>query len=102
MTVREEGQTLVATHVAPGSYLVISHATDEEQPADVQRVVELYRNTANPLTLRSRAAITPFFSGFDLVEPGVVWAPEWQPESPDDIEEIPRQSAIYVGVGRLP
>jgi len=32
--------------------------------------------------LRSREEITRFFDGFDLVQPGIVYLPEWQPDEP--------------------
>jgi hypothetical protein len=88
--------------LAPGSHLVLSHATAEEQPDDVQRVVEMYRDTPNPLTLRNRADVAPLFAGFDLLEPGIVWAPQWRPEPTDDVGGPPERAAIYAGVGRLP
>ena len=41
-----------------------------------------------------------FFTGWDLVEPGLVWAPQWHPDSPDDVGEHPELSGNLVGVGR--
>jgi SAM-dependent methyltransferase len=86
--------------LVPGSFLVLSHATYEGRPDDAQRITELYKSTANPLTMRDRPAVTKLFEGFDLVDPGVVWAPEWRPDSPDDLGEAPERSGIHVGVGR--
>jgi hypothetical protein len=43
-----------------------------------------------------------FFSGLTLVEPGVVWAPLWRPESPADVPDHPEASGNYVGVARKP
>jgi hypothetical protein len=86
--------------LAPGSYLVLSHATSEGRRVESQRVVELYRNTANALHMRDRVDVAPLFAGFELVEPGLVWAPQWRPESPEDVEDAPERSGIHVGVGR--
>ncbi|MGK5741961.1 SAM-dependent methyltransferase [Micromonospora sp. URMC 103] len=87
--------------LVPGSHLVLSQASDdgrsEEERAEAERV---YRRTDNPLFVRSRAELTAFFDGFTLVEPGVVWVPQWRPESPDSAEDAER--AVFMGgVGRL-
>lgn len=82
--------------LAPGSYLVISHAGSDLLPAD-QEGMEIYQ-TASEGALRSHAEITAFFEGFDLVEPGLVRVPQWRPteELPADID----QYWMYGGVGR--
>ncbi|MER7890912.1 SAM-dependent methyltransferase [Micromonospora sp. NPDC094482] len=87
--------------LAPGSHLVLSQASDdgrsEDERAEAERV---YRRTDNPLWVRSRAELTALFDGFELIEPGVVWVPEWRPESPDSAEDAER--AVFMGgVGRL-
>jgi hypothetical protein len=87
--------------MAPGSYLVIGHGTSEGRPDDVDRFVGISRQTPTTVSTRDHAAIMRFFDGFDLVEPGLVWAPEWRPESPDDVPADPQLSSNYVGVGRL-
>jgi hypothetical protein len=40
------------------------------------------------------------FAGFELVEPGLVWVPQWRPEDPDDVGDQPERSSQYAGVGR--
>ncbi len=87
--------------LAPGSYLVIGHGTSDGRPDDVEKFVGISRQTPTTLSTRDRAGIMRFFDGFDLVEPGLVWAPEWRPESPDDVPAEPHLSSNYVGVGRL-
>jgi S-adenosyl methyltransferase len=68
--------------VAPGSYLALSHMTDEAHPeaaAGLFRMTqELHWNT--PLISRSRADIARFFDGFALVEPGLVPPAQWRPD----------------------
>lgn len=79
----------------PGSYLAISHVTD--------RVVEaerLYRQSTTALTMRDRATVTGFFDGYDLLEPGVVYLPEWRPDDPSDVPEQPELADLYAAVGR--
>ncbi|HVV21846.1 MAG TPA: SAM-dependent methyltransferase [Pseudonocardiaceae bacterium] len=84
-----------------GSYLAISHGTTDNRP-DLQAFGDSYRRTANPVTLRSRAAVERFFDGFELIEPGLVFTPEWRPESVADVGAEPERSGVYAGVGRKP
>ena len=88
--------------MAPGSYFVISHGTWDHTPPDVaQQVEQLYAGSTNPVTSRSHAQIVRFFAGLDLVPPGVVFLPQWQPENADErFAEQPERAAIYAGVGR--
>lgn len=88
--------------LAPGSYLALSHATHELHPpelTDFHR--DLYRQTATPMTMRSRAQVEGLFSGFDLIEPGVTLGELWHPSTPVDAERAER-FPLYVGVGRKP
>jgi hypothetical protein len=87
--------------LAAGRYLVLSQASDDGRGADERQDAEdVYRRTDNPLSVRSRAEVTGFFDGFTLVEPGVVWVPQWRPDSPESAEEAHR--AVFLGgVGRL-
>jgi hypothetical protein len=68
--------------VAPGSYLALSHMTSEAHPEAADGLFrisqELHWNT--PLISRDRTAITRFFDGFTLVEPGLVAPAQWRPE----------------------
>lgn len=66
----------------PGSALVLSHASLEGRPDQADAHQDIYRRTPTPLTMRSRADIEAFFEGLDLVDPGVVYLPEWRPEAP--------------------
>jgi SAM-dependent methyltransferase len=68
--------------VPPGSYLALSHMTDEAHPEAAEGLFrmtqELHWNT--PLISRSRADISRFFDGFTLVEPGLVRPAQWRPD----------------------
>ncbi|MDG4765172.1 SAM-dependent methyltransferase [Solwaraspora sp. WMMD406] len=87
--------------MAPGSYLVLSQASDDGRSDEERREADqIYRRTDNPLNVRSRSALTRLFDGFDLVDPGVVWVPQWRPETPEAAEDAER--AVFMGgVGRL-
>jgi SAM-dependent methyltransferase len=89
--------------LAPGSYLVLSHATNESKPAVVQATEKIYqRSVPAEGRTRSRAEILRFFDGFDLVDPGLVYVPTWRPDSADDIPADPGKLWFLVGVGRKP
>jgi S-adenosyl methyltransferase len=68
--------------VVPGSYLALSHMTDEAHPEAAEGLFrisqDLHWNT--PLISRSRADIVRFFDGFTLVEPGLVAPAQWRPD----------------------
>ncbi|MDM4720046.1 SAM-dependent methyltransferase [Micromonospora sp. WMMA1363] len=86
--------------VAPGSWLVLSQASADGRDDDERAEAEaIYRRTDNPLWLRSRAELTALFDGFELVEPGVVWVPQWRPEFSENTEDA-EQSGFIGGVGR--
>ncbi len=87
--------------LAPGSYLVLSQATDDGRTtAERQDANQVYQRTDNPLIVRTRAELTTLFDGFDLVDPGVVWVPRWRPEPADNLDDSER--AVFIGgMGRL-
>ena len=86
--------------LAPGSYLVISHGTQDGMTPETAKVGnDMFARTATPFIGRSRARVAELFEGFDLVEPGLVWSVSWRPEHPDEVIDVPERSAAYVGVG---
>lgn len=88
--------------VTPGSMLALSHAALEGRPDQAGPHQELYARTPNPLTMRTRKQITAFFDGFELVEPGVVYLPEWRPEVPESVGSHPERMSGLAGLGRRP
>jgi len=83
---------------APGSYLAIAHPAIDiaaEQVAEMVR--RLNETTAQKTTLRDRTSVARLFEGYDLVEPGVVCAPEWRPRSE---VEAASPAALWAGVAR--
>jgi hypothetical protein len=86
--------------VPSGSYLVVSHPASDIDAASMRELAErLNRLMVQRVALRSRAEVTRFFDGQDLIEPGVVRIPEWRPDAPAD-RGIP--STMWGGVGRKP
>ncbi|WP_249228008.1 SAM-dependent methyltransferase [Kutzneria sp. CA-103260] len=86
--------------LSAGSYLALSHLTHEVDSDQVNQITRLYAQSQNPIQPRGRGEIIALFTGFDLVEPGVVFTPVWHPESPEDVGEHPDRSGALVGVGR--
>jgi SAM-dependent methyltransferase len=89
--------------LAPGSYLVLGHLNHESRPQLAGAVETVYnRSVSTGVHMRSRAEILRFFDGFDLVDPGLVFIPEWRPDSPSDVPGDPSSFWELVGVGHKP
>lgn len=88
--------------LAAGSYLALSHFTADSRPEEAAAAVELYRRADSHVHPRTRAEVTDLFTGFDLVEPGLVSTPLWRPESPEELGPDAEHSEVYAGVGRKP
>ncbi len=86
--------------VPAGSYLVISHPAADIQAAAMAGMArslnELMVQRVKP---RSKDAVTAFFDGLDLLEPGVIRCPEWRPDRPEDAAG---KSTMWGGVARKP
>jgi SAM-dependent methyltransferase len=97
---------LVATlrdALAPGSYLILGQGTDGGQADQAKAFQKMYnRSVATKINMRSRADILRFFDGFELVDPGLVFVPEWRPDSPGDVPDDPGRFGNLVGVARKP
>jgi hypothetical protein len=81
-----------------GSYLVISHpASDIQAAAMAGMATRLNQLMAQRVKPRSKEAVTAFFDGLDLVEPGVIRCPEWRPDRPEDATG---KSTMWGGVAK--
>ena len=85
--------------VAPGSYLVLSHPASDIDVAAVTEVARRY-NARVPAgqQRRSHDEVARFFSGLELLEPGIVATTEWRPSQPSGPAPVP----MWAGVGRKP
>ncbi|TGB09154.1 SAM-dependent methyltransferase [Streptomyces sp. MZ04] len=54
------------------------------------------------LVPRSRAEVERFFTGFELIDPGIAWLPDWHPELGVDEVRNGTPVPLYAGVGRKP
>jgi SAM-dependent methyltransferase len=84
--------------LAPGSHLVISHITgDDEITANSSTV---YQNASSGMTHRTRDEILGFFDGFDILEPGLVRLDEWRPDDTTGPGPATGREYYFCGVGR--
>ncbi|MFE1440438.1 SAM-dependent methyltransferase [Streptomyces sp. NPDC058739] len=82
-----------------GSHLVLSHTITSPSMPDVDEAVKFWNEHGTPkLTQRTPEAVTRFFDGLDLLEPGVVSCSRWRPERTDGVE--PEEVAMFGGVAR--
>lgn len=88
--------------VSSGSYVVISHGTSDARPDDIAKLTERFGAASASLTMRTRQQVARFFTGFEMVDPGLVFVQQWRPDSPCAAEERPGWSSIYGGIGRKP
>lgn len=83
-----------------GSYVALSHSTNDG-PRDWSAAKGIYGRAGYEGKWRNRAELEALFTGFDLVEPGVVWLAEWRPESSLDVfADQPAMSGMYAGAWR--
>ncbi|MFE0418700.1 SAM-dependent methyltransferase [Streptomyces tendae] len=68
-----------------GSHLVMTHATADFTPEESRAATEKLRAAGVTLALRSREEFTRFFTGLDLVEPGIEVPHLWHPELGDPV-----------------
>ncbi|MEU9843840.1 SAM-dependent methyltransferase [Actinomadura sp. NPDC048032] len=86
---------------APGSALVVSHLTDEAQPTKTAAIGKLYDRATSPAVSRSHAEILRFFDGWDLLDPGLVYVPQWRPDEAEAVTD-PERFLVLGGVARHP
>ena len=97
----DDAGAAVASYIsaaAPGSYLVLSHASSDPDPAAGAAGMAVYAGTANPSTLRTRKEILAFFHGLEILEPGLVPVQQWRSDEP--APAVVGKSWILGGVGR--
>ncbi|SNT11132.1 S-adenosyl methyltransferase [Asanoa hainanensis] len=83
-----------------GSYVAISHPGQDFDPEAMAAVVGAATRGGITLVPRERDQVSRFFSGWDLVEPGVVPVLSWRPEGPPP--EDPRAAYYWAGLARKP
>ena len=82
-----------------GGYLVLAHPASDIRAAQMAEMTKRVneRMSGPRATMRDRAAITRFFDGLELLEPGVVQPQQWRPEPGI---HGPSQVTAWCGVAR--
>jgi SAM-dependent methyltransferase len=99
----DEPAGLVARYLAalaPGSYLVVSHVTDERSPEKLRANADVAESSGAVLIPRGRDAIMRMFNGREPVDPGLVLVSYWRPDGGDPEPNAERAWA-YGGVATV-
>jgi hypothetical protein len=83
-----------------GSYLVLSHITDDHDPESWAKFAAVMRRQGINCRFRNLAEVTGFFTGLEPVEPGVVPILRWRPDGEQTLTDA--EVALYGGVARKP
>lgn len=83
----------------PGSYLIFSHGTYDPYPELSGQIGSAYGDGGIPLSIRTRPEVERFFTGLDLVPPGLVTASEWYRDTPAPTFEV---NGMYAAVAHKP
>jgi O-methyltransferase involved in polyketide biosynthesis len=82
-----------------GSFLVIVHAPSDRSPEEMAEQTRRYNESgAESMRPRSKEEILRFFTGLELIGPGVAPLSEWLPKG----QAGPASSEAVAGVGRKP
>ena len=94
--------------LAPGSYLSLSHLTeDQKPPARAEAFRAVFDTATEHLYFRSKAEVARFFDGLELVppypgtDPGLTFTGVWGAEDPE-LADSDGSRWLYCGVARKP
>jgi hypothetical protein len=83
-----------------GSYLALTHPGSDFHPeATGAMLAKMNPMMRQKITFRTREQVLRFFDGLELVEPGLIRAPEWRPDSAEDVDN---PAEMWSGVARKP
>lgn len=92
-------------HTAPeGSFLGLLHTTFDGIPPELLPAIrDALAMTLPHLAIRSRDEVSALLAGLDLLEPGLVWVPQWRPVEHDlACGDNPSSSGNYGAVAHIP
>jgi S-adenosyl methyltransferase len=90
----------LASALAPGSYVAISHLTGDFAPEQVSAAAEAYNTCTHvPVTARTHTQITGLFGRLPLLAPGVVPITQWRPDAGDPFGQ---PADLHGGIARIP
>jgi hypothetical protein len=88
--------------LAPGSWLVMSHAYAEGDAPHAKQLLRIYNHTTSPLMMRSRDEFRALFGDWTLVPPGLTVAADWRPAGDDPPPARTVRSEIIAAVAVKP
>lgn len=91
--------------LAPGSYLAVTHMTDDIQEDKISAVAGVVNNSrgAGQVFPRTRTEIATMFGDFELLEPGLVPTGTWRPGGIGDISDDPEMNELsFAGIAGKP
>jgi hypothetical protein len=92
----------LAAALAPGSYLVVSHATyDVLPPATAEQLATADVPGRGTFTARTRTEIARFLGGLTVLPPGLTVVSRWRPD-PGTALPADHEVAAYGAVARIP
>jgi hypothetical protein len=62
----------------------------------------VYERATTSVQSRTRDQVEAMIAGLELVEPGLVWGPQWRPGPAPEPDPDPGRSHVYVAVARKP
>lgn len=86
-----------------GGYLALSHYTEDGYTPEKRKLAAAGRAAYGTQVVgRSRDELAGLMGGLEIVEPGVVYTPEWRPDDEQPIVGNPADAEIYAVVARVP
>ncbi|MFJ5306618.1 SAM-dependent methyltransferase [Streptomyces sp. NPDC088350] len=90
-----------------GSALAVSHCTPDFAPATWEKVTSIYNNAGTPVQFRSQKDVSRFFTGLELLDPGIAVGHRWRPDAAGEdatAAEPPTDAevSLWTGVGIKP
>jgi hypothetical protein len=82
--------------LAPGSYLAITHLTNDLDTENRDVITEMMKKSQNNVIARTKDQVRQFFGDFELVEPGLVMTSHWRPESGEIEPDV--NDGLWAGV----
>ncbi|HEU5158599.1 MAG TPA: SAM-dependent methyltransferase [Streptosporangiaceae bacterium] len=92
--------------LAPGSYLAMSHPTTDFLPAAAAAAVNAAAKregdrSRGSMRTRDRTEFARFFTGMELVEPGITALPDWRNDTPPEERPSAADVSFYAAVARI-
>lgn len=85
-----------------GSYLAMTHVTNDFYPPETLRSFDFDPSKHGDFRMRNREEFARFFSGLDLIDPGIVTVGDWRAQDEPGPRPTAEETAVYAAVGRIP